>query len=360
MLFLTAEDASAQAGDLVISFPCQNVKKTPDSFKELMKWAHRQAGPQLTVKSSSDKDSIWAAIQFRSFHLKKLNRFYNSRKKVVGLADGELKISGTCREPKITGKITLTKGFVQIINFGSSSLQSVEVDTITFAETLNMIKALQLDIDIDVGNDFNIRSEQYLSLKVVLSGALNLSKNAGQRLQLTGKLKASGGYIKPLGKRFRVAEGLLTYDGKANDPEVYLKSVYQPHRDEQDVKIWYIVEGRMQEPAFKFKSEPFMESQNIFSYTLFGQPFYQLTSIEQNLIKTIASQSSADRTSEVLLSRAEKIVTQKLSVDVVRIDNTTGKSGTVITTGWYLKPRVFFAIQNIIAGKPQLGFYLEY
>ncbi len=54
------------------------------------------------------------------------------------------------------------------------------------------------------------------------------------------------------------------------------------------------------------------------------------------------------------------IATQKLSVDVVKIDNTTAESGTVVTTGWYINPKVFFAIQNIIAGKPRIGFYLEY
>jgi len=66
---------------------------------------------------------------------------------------------------------------------------------------------------------------------------------------------------------------------------------------------------------------------------------------------------------DVLLDRVEALATQKLGIDVVKIDNTQvgGETGTSITTGWYINPKVFFAIQNVITGSsPDTSFLLEY
>ena len=73
--------------------------------------------------------------------------------------------------------------------------------------------------------------------------------------------------------------------------------------------------------------------------------------------------TAADVALDVLLDRVEALATQRLGIDVVKIDNTRsgGETGTSITTGWYLNPKVFFAIQNVITGStPDTGFLLEY
>jgi hypothetical protein len=66
---------------------------------------------------------------------------------------------------------------------------------------------------------------------------------------------------------------------------------------------------------------------------------------------------------QLLTNRLESVANEKLGIDVVRIENVRvgDKAGTAITTGWYINPKVFFAIQNVITGStPSPGFYLEY
>lgn len=356
------ENAFGQSHQSIVVWPCLAHKDTPSYFKSFMAWVNQEKNQHVTFKKNTENDSVLAVIQFKSFELKKLKLFNRNKnqKKITGTVDGYVKISGSCTSPKIAGNITLENGFAQLSNFGRGALQVVEVDTSTFFDRISVIDSLHLSMSIKIGENYYIRNQQYLPLKAGLSGVLELTKKAEAALQLTGKLDVNDGYTKPLGKRFSLSNGSLNYTGTLDNPTIHLKSKYEPHRAKQDVKIWYIVEGTIEDPTFKFESEPFMEPKNMISYTLFGQPFYQLDSIEQNLVSSVVDRSTADQTTEVLLNRVEAIATEKLSVDVVRIDNTNAESGTVITTGWYLNPRVFFAIQNIIAGRPRLGFYLEY
>src|SRR5699024_6276517 len=167
----------------------------------------------------------------------------------------------------------------------------------------------------------------------------------------------------PLGKRFELQEGVLTFVGDPTNPGLNIRTQYEPPQTREEIVIWYIIEGTVEEPVFKYESEPPMELENILSYTLFGKPFYALNPWKQAVAGSGGGTSAADVALDILLDRVETLATKKLGIDVVRIDNTNvgGENGTSITTGWYLSPRVFFAIQNIITGStPDTSFRLEY
>ncbi len=303
-----------------------------------------------------------ASVQFNSFDLKELNPLVGNEinKSYSGVVTGSLNVKGTCTEPKIKGTLIIAKGHITLSNFGRRSFENIVIDTTGIADLVNRFNSLQFNINIEIGDDFYIRNKRFLPMEIKLKDELMLTKQTGQKVQLTGKLKVVDGFTVPLTKRFKLVKGSFTFFGPVHNPKIYLKNLYEPHRADQPVKIYYIITGTVEDPVFKFNSDPPMEPKNIISYTIFSRPFYGLGSVERGLVKSIADRSSADYTGEVLVNRMELIATRKLSVDVVRIDNTTAESGTVITTGWYINPKVFFAIQNIIAGKPRLGFYLEY
>ena len=188
-------------------------------------------------------------------------------------------------------------------------------------------------------------------------------KDAGKDLQLFGTLNTTQGYARPLGKRFELEEGSLAFSGPPNNPQMNIRTLYEPPQTNQEIKIWYIIEGTVEDPMFKYESNPPMDLAGILSYTLFGQPFYKLNSAEQSVASSRSNNAAADFAMEVLLDRVESLATQRLGIDVVRIEQTRvgGESGTSITTGWYINPKVFFAIQNVITGStPTPGFYLEY
>ncbi len=177
-----------------------------------------------------------------------------------------------------------------------------------------------------------------------------------------GQLEGVRGYARPLGKNFEIDEATVTFSGAVENPELNVRTVYEPPQASAEVRIFYIIEGTAQDPEFRFDSEPQMELQDIFSYTVFGKPFYELDSWEQAVAGSGGGTSVTDVALDVLLDRVELLASQRLGIDVVQIDNsrTSSDSNTSILTGWYLNRKTFFALVNEISTTPKTLFILEY
>ena len=197
-------------------------------------------------------------------------------------------------------------------------------------------------------------------MEIEMGGEVDLVKEPNQELQMFGSLEGLDGYARPLGKEFDLEEALVSFYGPVNDPELQIRSRYTPPQA-AGVQIFYIIEGTLEEPEFRFDSQPELELQDIISYTLFGRPFYELESWEQVVAGSSNSPSAADYALEVVLDRVEMLASRRLGIDVVQIDNSqSGSNNTVIKTGWYLNPSTFFAILNEIDGtNPKTLFTLE-
>lgn len=150
---------------------------------------------------------------------------------------------------------------------------------------------------------------------------------------------------------------MLTFSGPPGNPDLNIRTLYEPPQEDQEIKIWYIIQGSVEKPESKYESDPAMDFADIICYTLFGQPFYKLNPAERSVADNSSNNVTADIALDILKDRLESLATQRPGTDMVRIENMRigGESRTSITTGWYISPKVFFAIQNVIT-----GFCLEY
>jgi autotransporter translocation and assembly factor TamB len=280
------------------------------------------------------------------------------------VVDLNAQATGQVTQPKVTGNLNFDSGFLQLQDFGEKSVENVRLDSSEQrGSSVSIYDSLALDMDVAFNRRFYIQNERYLEMEIELDGQVDLIKESGQDLQLFGTINAPNGYARPLGKEFTLEEGAVTFIDEPTNPELKIRTQYKPPQTQEDVTIWYIIEGTVENPKFKYESEPPMELQNIISYTLFGQPFYALNSWKQVVTRSGSNSAPADVALDVLLDRVEALATKQLGIDVVKIDNSQvgGETGTSITTGWYLNPKVFFAIQNVITGaSPDTGFLLEY
>jgi autotransporter translocation and assembly factor TamB len=165
-----------------------------------------------------------------------------------------------------------------------------------------------------------------------------------------------------LGKEFELDEALVSFYGPVDNPDLNIRTLYEPP-EAAGITIFYMIEGSLMDPEFRFESEPDMELQDIIGYTLFGKPFYELESWEQVIAGSGSSPSASDYALDILLDRVELLASEKLGIDVVQIDNTRSGSSnsTAIKTGWYLNQRTLFAILNEVGGaRPKTLFILEY
>jgi autotransporter translocation and assembly factor TamB len=278
--------------------------------------------------------------------------------------DLNTKITGSFSRPDVSGNLTILNGFVQLDNFGEKSVEDIQLDTTEQAGyEMAMYDSLSMDMDIAFNRRFFIRNQRYLELEVELDGSVDMLKEAGSDLQMFGSLEAVNGYARPLGKRFELEEGIVTFSGDPTNPNLNIRTIFEPPRPEEEVKIWYVIEGSVEDPQFKYESSPPMELEDILCYTLFGQPCFALESWKQAIASTGSNAGATGLALELFSDRIETLASQSLGIDVVKIENTSvgGEAGTSITTGWYINPKVFFAIQNVISGSsPDTSFLLEY
>lgn len=280
------------------------------------------------------------------------------------LVNADARARGTPESPSLSGSLSVLNGFIMMDNFGEQAVEQVSLDTLAGPDyATGLYDSLALDMNVSFDRRFYVRNRRYMEMEMEIQGEVDLLKEAGREMEAFGSLNSVRGYVSPLGKRFELEEGMLTFAGDPSNPDINVRSLYAPPQAGQDIRIWYIIEGSVEDPRFRYESSPPMELENIISYTLFGQPFYALDSWKQVVAGTGSNTTAADVALDVLLDRLEAIATRRLGIDVVQIDNTRvgGENGTAVTTGWYLSPRVFFAIQNVITdATPDTHFLLEY
>lgn len=279
------------------------------------------------------------------------------------IVDLDSKVEGTMDQPRISGSLSFLRGFVNLQNFGERSVEDVQLEGEEEVVTIAYYDSLAIDMDVNFDRQFFIRNQQFLDMEIELAGQVDLLKDQGSELQMFGSLEGVRGYARPLGKNFMLDQAVVTFFGPVDNPELNVRTQYEPQQAQADVRIFYIIEGTAQEPEFRFESEPELELQDIISYTLFGKPFYELESWEQTVAGSGSSPSATDLAVDVLLDRVETIASRRLGIDVVEIDNSRSGSNstTSIKTGWYLNRRTFFAILNEISSSdPNTLFLLEY
>ena len=278
------------------------------------------------------------------------------------IVDLSSSISGTIDEPALQGDLTFLNGFVFLQNFGERAVEDVRLEGEEDIESVDFYEKMDIDVNVEFTRDFFIRNQQYLDLEIELDGQVDLLKQPAGDLQMFGQLEGVQGYARPLGKNFVLETATVTFSGQVENPALNVRTVYEPPQVRTDVRIFYIIEGTAQDPEFRFDSEPQMELQDIFSYTVFGKPFYELDSWEQAVAGSGGGTSATDVALDVLLDRVELLASQRLGIDVVQIDNsrTSSDSNTSILTGWYLNRKTFFALVNEISTNPKTLFILEY
>jgi len=279
------------------------------------------------------------------------------------IIDLDADLTGTVDEPNLTGELTFLNGFVILQNFGEESVENVQLEGEEEPEPVEFYEMLDMEMNVNIGRQFFIRNRQYLDMEIELDGDVDLVKERNEDLQMFGSLEGVRGYARPLGKNFMLDEALVTFYGPVDDPELDIRTEYEPPQRQSEVQIFYIIEGTAQEPDFRFDSDPPMELEDIISYTLFGKPFYELESWEQVVAGSGSGPSATDLALDVLLDRVELLASQSLGIDVVQIDNSRSgsDSSTSIKTGWYLNRKTFFAVVNeISSSRPNTLFMLEY
>ncbi len=223
--------------------------------------------------------------------------------------------------------------------------------------------SLKMDVKLNINRNFWLRNRTSPEMALELTGNVEATKNPGDSLQIFGEFDTDQGYATQFGKRFDLQTGKVTFSGNPTNPALDIKSLYKL-RQPNDISIYYMITGTVQNPIFNYSSDPSMDLKNIISYTLFGRPFNALLSWEQTVSgSSSTSEAAKSALMNLLLDRVENLATERLGIDVIQIDN-SGQStgnGTTIKIGKYITDRVFLAVLQQLGGSNQSSqVILEY
>ncbi|MEX1122626.1 MAG: translocation/assembly module TamB domain-containing protein, partial [Balneolales bacterium] len=269
------------------------------------------------------------------------------------------RLQGTLDEPRLSGDIRLERGTIYLDDFGESQVEEVVLEEdagddelIPEVET-SFYENLAMEMNFSVTRTLNLRNRDNPEMDLTLSGELDLVKLRNQELEVFGDISIPNGYATTFGKRFEIDSGSIIFSGNPENPQMDIRTIYQPRQQEGTrIEIYYTISGTVEEPEFAYDSDPEMEFQDIVSYTLFGRPFNALAGFEQGAAGRAEGDFVSEMAMEVLLDRVEALAAEQIGIDVLEIDNNRRGpgSGTSIKAGKFLTDRVFVAFLQELGG----------
>ncbi len=265
-------------------------------------------------------------------------------------------LSGNMEEPELTGTFRLNRGTFNLDNFGERAVEDVELEDEEPripADEIDFFQRLAMEMEITMGRNVFLRNRRDPELDLTLRGELSVVKEHMQDLEVFGELNIPTGHATTLlNRRFDIDSGSIMFSGDPQNPELDIRTQHRPRQQDEDIRIWYLITGTVNDPEFNYESEPEMEFQDIISYTLFGRPFESLGGWERTVTSRGESNIAADIALDILVDRVEALAADRLGIDVFEIDNTRSGSGsgTSIKAGKFLTDRVFVAYVQELGG----------
>lgn len=280
-------------------------------------------------------------------------------------ASGTVALSGTTRQPIVSGDLRLRRTDIYLTNEVATDLEPVELterdvrmleqrfglrvteeDTTTFV----FFNALAIDgLTVTMDRDTWLRSRSNPEMDIQFTGNLRVQKAAGSPdVLLFGTIEVlpERSRVVQFGKRFTVDSGTLTFNGPATDPLLNLQARYEVPR--QQVAVILTIEGRLENLSLSFSSEnpSGLELADIVSYIATGQPAGQgffLGGGGGGLLGQAGGMALSTITSAI-----ENAAASGLQLDVVEVE-IDPQRGTLITAGKYVTPRLYFAVSQPIS-----------
>ncbi len=275
-----------------------------------------------------------------------------------GSVVADLLLTGTTTEPYISGSAKVVEGEMFLsdeieefdpVQLSEEDLLEVErvfgirisaADTSTF----DFYTALALDINLELERNMWLRSNSSPALDIQFTGDLDMQKAKGADLQIFGNIEVipERSRITQLGKRFRIENGSLTFNGPATDPVLDVEAHYTVPND--DVTIILQVKGHLDDlEEAPLSSDPPMELTDILSYLAFGRSARESLQFSGSGGETLARDIALGQATGYL----EGLAGAELGFDVFEIEQRGTE--TRLTAGKYLTQRLFVSVSQPIS-----------
>jgi len=181
---------------------------------------------------------------------------------------------------QLTGKVKVNRGLMVLGGTYAPSISSdVHIKGQTPKPRAEQTVGLALDVRVDLGNDFQVRSSEKNQLlggrlpfqtsgfRSRITGQVRLRGERGKPVQSKGEIKVVDGSYSLLGQRLNIERGNILFDGPLQNPTLDISAV----REKPQMKAGMSITGPAQNPHVRLFSDPDVPDQEKLSWLLFGR-----------------------------------------------------------------------------------------
>jgi len=265
---------------------------------------------------------------------------------VLAKTDINIRVQNTQKQI-VDGNITLLSGSV---SYQPTRDYAINDDDIIIVQDIQKQKRnnLILNLHIHAANKLRYKTKD---INVHFIPTITLTKNAGKKMQVYGKLIILDGSIMSQSKEFRFDKSELIFLGETHlNPQLNVKLHFQTI-DYKDIVI--LVTNTLNSPVLIFSSNPAMSQNDIMSYILFDEP---ASTLFDN-----STQSNKASINYLLLGTGIKTIfnqTTGIHVDTLNILN--NENGTLgYEVGARLNKKIRVVYKNDISSSMILQYNLK-
>ncbi len=299
-----------------------------------------------------------------------------ARRDIEGMVTGSAHLGGSFQKPIISGGLTVDEGTLFIDEFVRSAevldltdplLREVFDTTFSGAGAQNdesspFVRNLLADVSLTMVRNTWLRSQRLnQSMNVELSGTLDMTFDRQARtVAMLGELQAVRGTYTTLGRNFSVEEGTVRFVGTPGvNPDLDFTADFRVPRPEGPLDIVANVSGDLLQPSLRLSSEDqALSESDLYSYLVFGQPAYALSSGQLELVDG-ARQASVNLALGTIASQLGSfLLAEDFPIDYLDISTSQFFDGdfaapglgsevrsTGITVGKYVSDDVFLGVR---------------
>ncbi|MDX1438541.1 MAG: translocation/assembly module TamB domain-containing protein [Rubricoccaceae bacterium] len=277
---------------------------------------------------------------------------------VIDEGSEPIRLSGTLQNPVVRGSAILSSGNINMtdelvardiedVQLTQDDLREIQeryqrVITEQDTSVSRFYKALDLNIDVEIGRNVWLRSSSGLPFAVEFTGDIQAVKAPlAEQTSLFGTVEVTRGNIETLNRRFEIQRGTLVFNGLVDETIIDLEATLDIRTDPSvgttAVEITLLAQGRLADNlTITLTSTPQLDNADIVSLIATGR-------LAEDLFGGGALLGTAEGLALGTISGiVEDIAGNALGLDVIQIDQEPG--GLVIRLGKHLGNKAFVSI----------------
>ncbi len=279
---------------------------------------------------------------------------------------GHLALSGPLEQPRLVGKMNVTRGRIYLPAFTETPSTIWQADqpllVVARADTLqqsydrtklmpswlSQVEKIRGSVKVEIPRNTWLRSPE---MNIEIAGEMDVVKDA-PAFSIFGAIRIVRGNYEFYSRRFDIQEGTLTFSGGKNLPQIEFTAQHVFRSADKTRHVLSLgVSGELEKPALQFKlDERSIAEADAVSYLVFGRSFDDLTHGEKSNLAAEQSAFSGEAVKQLIAGQITGQVTRSiqntLDLDVIEFKGDQNWRQATVVVGKYLTNDLYVSYER--------------